>query len=102
MEEITNREVEYWMRKVKWILRDHFRKQLSLQAVEVKLPGFEPFYDVYIFHWNDPIYSDCLDKDELNRLLRAINIICDIEGESIMLDGLVIRFSLPEEEEVME
>jgi len=83
--------VEKFLRKASRRIRGHYDR-LRLQAVKVRMDSDE-WYDVFIFNnFNNMIYMDCLDKDELNKLVRALNILCTVEDQVNFLDGFMIKF----------
>ena len=85
-------ELERFLRKASRILRNHYRK-VTLQTVRVRINGDE-FYDVFITNeYGSMIYMDCLDGEKLNLLVRALNILCDVQHRSDLLDGFYIVFN---------
>ncbi len=83
--------VEKFLRKASRIIRGHYDR-LMLEAVKVKMNNDE-WYDVYIFNsFNNMIYMDSLDKDDLNKLVRALNILCTVEDQVNFPDGFMIKF----------
>ena len=84
--------VEYWLRKVSRILRGYY-DVVVMQATRVSLGG-DAWYDVEVWsRFQQTIYMDCLNDEELNLLVRALYITC---GEPVwhkeFEDGFVMRF----------
>lgn len=67
--------LEWWLKKVKYILRNHYN-YVRLVAWHVKLKDVGDFYDVDITSQSETLYRDSLDKEDVNKLIRALVIVC--------------------------
>ena len=67
--------LEWWLKKVKYILRNYYN-EVKLQAWHVRLDVGD-FYDVEMRNrFGTTIYMDSLDKEDVNKLVRALGIMC--------------------------
>jgi len=88
----TSPPVEWWLRKVSYILRKHYRR-VELQATWVSVAGYQ-FYDVVVREplSKEDLYIDSLDKEDVNKLMRAFNTMCNPRREHRFRDGLLVEY----------